>query len=79
MKKYLLLLLISGCAAPLTPQQKSEIIVQKFSPYCEGMGYQRNTDPWRGCIMKMLELYQREQMGNRVTRCYEGLGGIECR
>lgn len=41
-----LLVLLSGCA---TPEQYRNNLAQN----CESVGYQRDTDPWRQCIMQL--------------------------
>jgi hypothetical protein len=43
----LLLLVLSGCA---TTEQRAAQVIAEYGPYCERLGYQRNTDPWRQCI-----------------------------
>ena len=46
--RYLwLLVLLAGCA---TPAQQAAEVIAAFGPYCESLGYTRNTDPWRQCI-----------------------------
>ena len=46
--RYLwLLVLLAGCA---TPAQQAAEAIAAFGPYCESLGYTRNTDPWRHCI-----------------------------
>lgn len=40
---------LTGCA---TPQDRAAKSVVRFGPYCEGLGYKKDTDPWRSCILK---------------------------
>jgi|AntAceMinimDraft_12_1070368.scaffolds.fasta_scaffold147500_2 hypothetical protein len=41
--------LLVGCA---TPEQKAERMIKRYGPMCEKLGYTKNTDQWRDCIMK---------------------------
>lgn len=41
--------LLLACA---TPESQAERVIARFGPYCERLGYTKNTDPWRDCIMK---------------------------
>lgn len=43
------LLVLAACASP---ERQAERAIAKFGPYCEKLGYAKNTDPWRDCIMK---------------------------
>lgn len=38
---------MTGCASP---QERAAKLVEKLGPYCEGLGYKKDTDPWRACI-----------------------------
>jgi len=40
-------LVLAGCASQ---EQRAEILISTFGPFCEKLGYERNTDAWRGCI-----------------------------
>lgn len=42
-------ILTVACASP---EQQAARAIERFGPYCEKLGYARNTDPWRDCIMK---------------------------
>lgn len=43
----LAIVLLAGCA---TPEQRADYLMEKFGPFCDKMGYERNTDAWRGCV-----------------------------
>lgn len=47
--KYMLLVvvLVAGCA---TPEQWAQQVIAEFGPYCEKLGYKKDTDAWRQCI-----------------------------
>lgn len=42
-------ILLSACAGP---QERAARMIEKIGPYCEGLGYAKNTDAWRQCIQK---------------------------
>ena len=42
-----LLLALSGC---VTAEQRAARITAEYGPYCDKLGYPRNTDAWRNCI-----------------------------
>lgn len=43
---------VLSAAACTTPQQRAAHAIEQIGPYCEGLGFTRNTDPWRKCIQK---------------------------
>jgi len=46
--RYLwLLVLLSGC---VTQEQRAADVLAAFGPYCEQLGYTKDTDPWRQCV-----------------------------
>lgn len=47
--RYMLLigLLVAGCA---TPEQWAKQVIAEYGPYCEKLGYKKDTDAWRQCI-----------------------------
>jgi hypothetical protein len=46
--RYLwLILLLSGCA---TQEERAVEVLAAFGPYCEKLGYTRDTDAWRQCV-----------------------------
>ena len=47
MRYLVLLLMLAGCA---TPEQRAMQAMAEFGPYCQKLGYQRDTDAWRHCI-----------------------------
>ncbi len=54
----LLIALLAGCAT--TPaereartQREVDRMVQWYGPTCDKLGYKRDTDPWRDCIVKL--------------------------
>lgn len=47
MRYALIFLLLAGCA---TPEEKADRAIANYSPYCEKLGYARDSDTWRQCI-----------------------------
>lgn len=52
--------LLAGCASnPLAEQNQAtklmEYKIQVYGPACEKLGFERDTDAWRGCIQKEYE------------------------
>ncbi|MBE0620305.1 MAG: hypothetical protein IH605_06905 [Burkholderiales bacterium] len=46
--RYLwLFVLLSGCA---TMEERAADVLATFGPYCEKLGYTKDTDPWRQCV-----------------------------
>ena len=41
------LLLLAGCE---TPAQRAQNDINEYGPYCDALGYQRDSDGWRQCI-----------------------------
>ena len=41
------LLLLTGCA---TPEQWAAEVKAAYGPYCDALGFQRETDQWRQCV-----------------------------
>lgn len=47
MRYLVLVLLLAGCASP---QERADRAIARHGPYCDQMGFQRNTDAWRNCV-----------------------------
>lgn len=46
--RYLwLLVILSGC---VTQEQRAADVLAAYGPYCEKLGYTRDTDAWRQCV-----------------------------
>lgn len=48
MRYLFVVFLLAGC---VTPQQRAERSIAMHAPYCEKLGFERNTDAWRQCIV----------------------------
>jgi hypothetical protein len=77
MRYLLLILLLTGC---VTQEQRAERHINRFSPYCEKLGYERNTDPWRQCVMEQAKPRGGvPQNPYKTQRCTpDGSGGVVC-
>ena len=83
--RYLFLgfVLLAGCA---TPEQRAEQALVQFGPYCDKIGYQRDTDQWRNCITQQAAersaagraAYQASQQNRPKTCMPNGIGGVTC-
>lgn len=49
MRYLILVVLLAGC---MTPEYRAERAIARHGPYCEKLGFQPNTDQWRGCILQ---------------------------
>ena len=47
MRHLCLLLLLTGCG---TQEQRAAEVLAAYGPYCESLGYTRDTDAWRQCV-----------------------------
>lgn len=46
-----LFLVMVGCATP--SQLRANRINNVHGPECEALGYEKNTDGWRGCVLQL--------------------------
>ena len=51
-KVLLVVLVFLGIVACSTPEQRAQMVIEKYGPYCEKLGYNRETDNWRDCLMR---------------------------
>lgn len=58
------ILVLTACA---TPQERAQKVVERYGPYCEGLGYTKGTDPWRQCIQTELARVTAFIMSNDPT------------
>lgn len=53
----LLAALLAGCATPeeraARVQAEVQEMIQVYGPGCERMGFAKDTDPWRQCILRL--------------------------
>lgn len=79
MRKLLVVLLLTGCAPQMTREQYAANLVAKASPYCEAMGYQPQTEPWRKCVLSVMNTMARQPQRQQPMNCQRFLNGdIAC-
>lgn len=72
----IMIVIIAGCATPEqiaarraaeaeAQRQRNIAYTQQLAAQCDAIGYQRNTDPWRNCL---LQLHQQNQAQNAAMR-----------
>lgn len=45
----LAVLMLSGC---ITAEQRAEIALSRYGPFCDKLGFQRGTEPFATCVMQ---------------------------
>jgi len=82
---FFLIALLAGCAT--TPaerearaQREVDQMVQAFGPACDKLGYKRDTDPWRDCVVKLStkDSYERYASQPSMTTCFGHHGFFQC-
>lgn len=77
------LLVLAGCATP-TPAERAahaqaemRQLMAVYGPACEKLGYQKDTDLWRDCVLR---LATREELRRRPTSttCFGNRGFFDC-
>lgn len=58
---------LAACAhrQPLTPEQQAQMIVQNFGPICDQVGFARDTDAWRQCVLSRYDAAMQASAANR--------------
>lgn len=79
----LLLATLAACATPAERAEaaKAEVdrMVKVYGPACDKMGYTRDTDPWRDCLLRM-RAHDDDRYRNRpvTTTCFGQRGFYNC-
>lgn len=64
----LAMLVLAGCARqPMSPER----IIETYAPICDQLGFERNTDPWRNCILSRYD-------AARADRARRAAGSSSC-
>ena len=85
MAKWVLFLILglAGCATPAeqAAQWQAEVdnMVQVYGPACERLGYKRDDDKWRDCVMRLASRDNlRYRIYPRSTTCFGHRGFFNC-
>jgi hypothetical protein len=79
----LLLAALCGCMTPAERAEaaKDEVdrMVRVYGPACDKMGFTKDTDPWRECLLRM-RAHDDERYRNRpyTTTCFGQRGFYNC-
>lgn len=76
-------LALAGCATPAERAARMEAevtrMMQEYGPACERLGYQRDDDKWRDCILRLSsKVEQRYTVYPTTTSCYGHRGFFNC-
>ena len=75
--------MLAGCATPAEKsaqvQREVEQMIEVYGPSCEKLGYTRDSDRWRDCILRLdsRDIYQRSP-GITTTSCIRHRGFFQC-
>jgi len=84
MRTLMLALAVLSLAACTTPadraaraQKEVEDMMAEYGPACDKLGYPRDTDAWRNCVLK-LGTTENAQHYPVMTTCYRSPGMLHC-
>ena len=75
---------MTGCATPAeraaAAQAEVEEMIKLYSPACDKMGFTKDTDPWRDCILRFRAHDDDRMRTNRPTTmtCFGNRGFYSC-
>jgi hypothetical protein len=88
MRKWILLAgLCFGLAGCATPEQRAEQVAKEvdnmiatYGPACERLGYSRNDDNWRNCVLRLAARDDRRYYASQpvMTNCIGHRGFFHC-
>lgn len=85
LKKSLLIGVVAmvGCATPAERaarvQAEVEDMIQVYGPACEKLGYRRDDDKWRDCVIRLAaKAEQRLSSHPTTTSCFGHRGFFNC-
>lgn len=77
----LMLGLLAGCVSQAERTEQAtrhvEQMIQTYGPACEKLGYQRDSDAWRSCVLSLDEKDNRDRYPV-MTDCFGPRGFIQC-
>ena len=65
---------LAGC---ITAEQQADRDIAEFSPYCEKLGYVKNTDKWRDCILTQATSFRQRDL-RMPMHCVPSGWGMYC-
>lgn len=78
----LLLAAISGCVSQAQRaaaiQAEVDDMIKVYGPACEKLGYAKDTDPWRDCILRLRAHDDRYMTRPTTTNCVGSRGFYNC-
>lgn len=75
---------LAGCATPAERaarmQREVDEMITVYGPSCEKLGYGKDTDPWRDCILRLgaKDRYERDRGMPTTTSCFGHRGFLQC-
>lgn len=74
--------LLAGCATTAERaaqmQRQADEMIAVYGPACEKLGYQKGTDPWRDCILRLDARDSYPTHYPMTTHCFGPPGAVQC-
>jgi hypothetical protein len=83
-RAFLLTFAVAGCATPeqraAQMQREVDQMIELYGPGCDKLGYTRDTDPWRDCVLKLhaQNTINRFTYRPQTTSCIGHRGFFQC-
>ncbi len=78
----LLVMFVGGCATQAERaaqvQRQVDDMVNVYGPGCEKLGYPRDSDPWRECVLRLATNDRLERRDFTTTNCVGSRGFFHC-
>jgi hypothetical protein len=77
-----LVMFVAGCATQAERaaqvQRNVDDMLAVYGPGCEKLGYRRDSDPWRDCVLRLATKDSIERRDFTTTNCITSRGFITC-
>lgn len=74
--------IMMGCASPAERaaqmQAEVEYMIQVYGPACEKLGYKRDDDKWRDCVIRLSLKMDQRYLDYRTSTCVGHYGFFNC-
>ncbi|HEX8978182.1 MAG TPA: hypothetical protein VF811_00620 [Parasulfuritortus sp.] len=74
--------LLAGCATTAERaaqmQQQADEMIAVYGPACVKLGYKKDTDPWRDCILRLDARDSYQYNYPITTHCFGPPGAVQC-